>query len=217
MKQTDEMLLTLAKSCGFSLREPEQTLEMKVSGMKFRIRAYTAPGLGHVSEMTATGFFGLMKMDTLIITPTRVDMPLFSYDRILALGNDTMIFELYDTLLGETDLSALDEAKAACGALPDHDLGSHWYDAIKLPQSLSKKGKKQTPAFDKAAGGYLEAYLQAAAGAAPCEEKGKREKAGVYVEGLLEHGGPSTDVFKRSLGPEKTAELFRGTLFATQG
>ena len=217
MKQTSDMLLTLAKNCGFSTADPDQVLEMKVSGMKFHIRTYTATGLGHVSEMTASGFFGLMKMDTLIITPTEVDMPLFSYDRVLAMGNDTLIFELYDTLLGKTDLSALDAVKATCASLPDHELGSHWYDSIKLTQSLSKKGKKQeTAAFDKTATAYLNAYLQAAVAAASCEAKPKQEKAGIYVEGLLKHGGPSTDVFKKGIGEEKTAELFRKTLFATQ-
>ena len=217
MKQTGEMLLTLAKNCGFSVTAPDQELEMKVSGMNFHIRTYTAAGLGHVSEMIATGFFGLMKMDTLIITPTQVDMPLFSYDRVHAMGKDTLIFELYDTLLGSTDLSSIDAVKQSAAYLPDHDLGLHWYDSMKLSQSLSKKGKKaQTLDFDKTAAAYLNAYLQAAGAAASCEAKPKREKAGIYVEGLLKHGGPSTDVFKKGIGEEKTAELFRKTLFATQ-
>ena len=63
---------------------------------------------------------------------------------------------------------------------------------------------------------YLEAFLATSQNAAPCEAKPKREKAGIYVEGLLKHGGPSTDVFKKGIGEEKTAELFRKTLFATQ-
>ena len=101
--------------------------------------------------------------------------------------------------------------------MPDHDLGVHWYDSIKLPQSLSKKGKnKQTPAFDKAAMDYLEAYLQAAKVAPGCDQAGiKLEKASAYVEGLLQHGGPSTDVFKKGIGQEQTADLFRRVLFGT--
>ena len=49
-----------------------------------------------------------------------------------------------------------------------------------------------------------------------CDAAPKREKASVYVEGLLKHGGPSTDVFKKGIGEEKTAELFRKVLFATE-
>lgn len=190
--------------------------KMKVSGMTFRIRRFHAEGLGPVSEMVASGFFRLMKMDTLIITPTEKDMPLFSYDRVHAMGNDTLIFELYNTLLGETDLSALEQVKEDAKYLPDHDLGTHWYDSIKLPVSLSKKGKKKdTPGFDATVIHYLAKYLETAQAAAVCEAAPKREKASVYVEGLLTNGGPSTDVFKKGIGEEKTAELFRKYLFAT--
>ena len=217
MKQTSKMLLTLAENYGFSTQDPDQELDLKVSGMKFHIRSFTAPGLGHISEMIASGFFGLMKMDTLIIIPTEVDMPLFSYDRVLAMGNDTLIFELYDTLVGLTDLSALDVIKESVKSLPEHDLGVHWYDSIKLPQSLSKKGKKKvSTAFDQAATDYLAAYLCAAKAAAPCEAEPKRQKASIYVEGLLTNGGPSTDVFKKGIGAERTAEVFRKCLFGTE-
>ena len=57
---------------------------LKVKGMQFCIRAFRAEGLGHVSVMQAKGFFGLMKMDTLIVNPFQVDLPLYSYDRIFA-------------------------------------------------------------------------------------------------------------------------------------
>lgn len=191
--------------------------KLKANGMKFSIRAFRAEGLGWVSVMTAAGFFGLMKMDTLIINPTEVDMPLLSYDRVHAMGNDTLIYELYDTMLGQTDLSLLDKAKGRTNLLPDHDLGKHWYDDIKLPQSLSKKCKKvQSPTFDNAAHQYLLAFLNAAKAAPACEAQPKQEKASVYVEGLLTHGGPSTDVFKKAIGEEKAARLFRTVLFGTQ-
>ena len=191
--------------------------KMKVSGMNFEIWAFHAEGLGHVSAMTATGLFGLMKMDTLIINPTERDLPLFSYDRVHALGNDTLIYELYDTLLEKADLAGLEAVKARYADLPDHDLGQHWYDGIKLAVSLSKKGKKAlSAAFDSCAMDYLEAYLDSAENAPWCDPAGKKAKAAVYVEGLLEHGGPSTDVFKKGLGPEKTALLFRHILFGTE-
>ena len=41
----------------------------------------------------------------------------------------------------------------------------------------------------------------------------KQEKAAYYVNGLLANGGPSTDVFKKPLGDEVTAKLFRNVLF----
>ena len=213
---TEKMLTAIAKVLPMTELPCGEYANQKVSGMKFQIRRFHAEGLGPVSVMVAKGFFGLMKMDTLIITPTEVDMPLFSYDRVHAMGNDTLIYELYDTLLGQADLEALNAVKEKYRHLPDHDLGEHWYDSIKLAVSLSKKGKKvHTAAFDACAMEYLEGFLTAAGAAASCEASPKREKASVYVEGLLTHGGPSTDVFKKGIGDEKTADLFRRILFAT--
>ena len=44
----------------------------------------------------------------------------------------------------------------------------------------------------------------------------KMKKASIYVEELIKNGGPSTDAFKKAIGEEKTAELFRKVLFATE-
>ena len=191
--------------------------QIKVNGMKFTIEQYEAKGLGNVSVMCATGFFGLMKMDTLIINPSVCDAPLFSYDRILAMGNDTLIIELYDTVLGEVNMEGIRKVKEAYAALPERDPGQHWYDNIKYPESISKKGKKkESAAFDSMTEAYLSEYLELAKCSANCEETQKLEKASVYVEGLLTNGGPSTDVFKKHYGEEKTAYLFRNILFGTQ-
>ena len=209
-----QMLRTITESFHLNGLVIGEFQKMKVNGMNFQIWAFHAEGLGHVSAMVASGFFGLMKMDTLIITPTQIDMPLLSYDRVLAMGNDTLIYELYDTYVDKTELAAVAEVKAQHAALPDHDLGEHWYDSIKLAESISKKGKKMhTVPFNVLTKTYMDAFLVDCAKAPACDGAVKREKASVYVEGLLSHGGPSTDVFKNELGVEKTARLFREVLF----
>ncbi len=189
--------------------------KLKTNGMTFTVNAYNAEGLGHLSVMRAKGFFGLMKMDTVIINPTALDLPLYSYDRIYAMGNDTLIVELYDTLLNECDLGKLNEIKTGYTDLSERDPGEHWYDSIKLSQSISKKGKRRQQArFDDLATKHFQAYLWTDAQAVSNAEA-KQKKAAFYVEGLLKNGGPSTDVFKKSLGEEKTAKLFREVLFGT--
>ena len=214
---TEHLLSCLQQKYSLTAIDAGEFDRLKANGMTFTVRAYHAEGLGHVSVMQAAGFFGLMKMDTLIINPTEIDLPLYSYDRIFAMGNDTLIVELYDTLLGAYDASALAAAKAEHTDLAERDPGVHWYDSIKLPVSFSKKGKNaHTAACNSCAMQYLEAFLTTSQNADPCEAEPKRKKASVYVEGLLTHGGPSTNVFKKSIGEEKTAELFRKTLFATQ-
>ena len=190
--------------------------KMKVSGMNFEITAFKAEGLGHISVMRASGFMGLMKMDTLIINPREIDLPLYSYDRILAMGNDTLITELYDTLVGDYSDEALIKVKDSYTDLAERDPGEHWYDSIKLPSSISKKGKKNhTDRMDELTVKHFEAYLASSA-AAVTEKAAKQEKAKAYVNGLLEKGGPSTDVFKKSIGEAKTRELFENILFGTK-
>ena len=188
---------------------------LKASGMTFKVEAYLAEGLGHVSVMRAKGFFGLMKMDTLIINPTELDLPLYSYDRILAMGNDTLIVELYDTLVGDYAEDGMNAVKEKFSALPDRDPGEHWYDSIKLTSSISKKGKKITAELDTMALEHFKAYLSSSD--SRIEDTGsKKDKAAVYVNGLLEKGGPSTDVFKKQLGVEKTTKLFKEILFGIE-
>lgn len=189
---------------------------LKASGMTFSVKAYKAEGLGHVSVMRAKGFFGLMKMDTLIVNPYDVDLPLYSYDRIFAMGNDTLIVELYDTLVGTYSEEHLQTVKSEYTDLAERDPGEHWYDDIKLASSISKKGKKKQQArFDELAMKHFEVYLSEEMDFVS-EKRVKQEKASYYVNGLLEKGGPSTDVFKKELGEEKTAQLFKEVLFGTK-
>lgn len=213
---TDKLLDMIGVKHRLCEKEVGAFKTVSANGMKFKITAYNAEGLGHVSVMRAGGFFGLMNMDTLIINPTELDLPLYSYDRIYAMSNDTLIVELYDTLLEKCDLSELENVKSGFADLEDRDAGEHWYDSIKLSESISKKGKKaQTRRFDKLATRHLAAYIGAEAGAVENRAE-KMKKASIYVEGLIKNGGPSTDAFKKAIGEEKTAELFRKVLFATE-
>ena len=213
---TDHLLALLKAQYPLRACDAGEFSALKASGMRFTVEAYEAEGLGHVSVMRAKGFFGLMKLDTLIVNPTERDLPLYSYDRILAMGNDTLIAELYDTPGGGFTSPELDALLERSAALPDRDPGTHWYDGIRLSQSISKKGKKpERQAFDRLAEDHFAAWL-GAAGQPLTDKAAKRAKAAAYVDGLLTHGGPSTDVFKKALGQEKTELLFRKVLFGTE-
>ena len=213
---TDRILNVLKSQYPLQPLDAGEFASLKAGGMKFAVKAYRAEGLGHVSVMRAKGFFGLMKMDTLMIVPKEKDLPLYSYDRIHAMGNDTLIVELYDTLTAPFDASPIDKVRQRFSALPERDPGEHWYDGIKLPQSISKKGKKtETLALDELALEHFDAYIHANA-AAVTDPAAKNSRSALYVNGLLEMGGPSTDVFKKTLGEAATAKLFKRVLFGTE-
>lgn len=212
---TEKLLCLIKEKYTLTKLDVGEFATLKANGMRFTVEAYCAEGLGHVSVMRAGGFFGLMKMDTLMIVPKQKDLPLYSYDRIYAMGNDTLIVELYDTMTVKADLSALDSVKAGFSHLPERDPGEHWYDDIKLPQSISKKAKKaQTLELDSMALAHFELYLNMPS-TDVSDMNAKAERSVGYVNGLLTHGGPSTDVFKKALGEEKTAKLFKEVLFGT--
>ena len=215
-KQHDRKIISILKE-KYVLTEVSagDMARLKANGMTFDIKAYKAKGFGHISVMRAKGFFGLMKMDTLIVNPYEADLPLYSYDRILAAGNDTLIVELYDTLLGAYDEEPLQAVKREYTDLDERDPGEHWYDSIKLLSSISKKGKKsQSLRFDELARKHFEAYLSK--GEKTLDKDAKMHKARLYVDGLLQNGGPSTDVFKKALGNEKTEKLFYNILFGIE-
>lgn len=213
---TDKLLKLIDEKYPLKKLDVGEFSSLKASGMRFSVLAYHAEGLGHVSVMRAVGFFGLMKMDTLIVNPNEIDLPLYSYDRIFAMGNDTLIVELYDTMLEKCELAELSSVKEKYSHLPERDPGEHWYDYIKLSSSISKKGRKsQAEKLDSLAAEHFERYISTSA-STEFDVGKKVEMACVYVNGLLEKGGPSTDVFKKALGEVKTGELFKKVLFGTE-
>jgi len=213
---TDKMLNLVKEEFSLTEIDAGEFSTLRANGMTFTVKAYRAEGLGHLSVMQARGFFGLMRMATLMIVPKEKDLPLYSYDRIHAMGNDTLIVELYNTLTEELDLSVLDCIKAKYSHIPQRDPGEHWYDRIKLPQSISQKGKRSHIAeLDALTLEHFSAYLHAPAGEVSDSEK-KRMLSAQYVHGLLEQGGPSTDAFKKALGIETTETLFKKVLFGIE-
>ena len=113
-------------------------------------------------------------------------------------------------------LYQINQIKKEYPDLAERDPGEHWYDSIKLASSISKKGKKkQQGRFDELAWKHFEAYISSEA-VPVSDTDAKVQKASYYVNGLLEKGGPSTDVFKKALGEEMTTKLFREILFGTR-
>ena len=210
---TDNLVAIIRNRHALTALDAGEYSEMKVSGMKFTISAFHAEGLGHVSVMNAKGFFGLMKMETLIIVPDDEDRPLFSYDLINAMGNMTLYLEMYDTVAGVYDASPLDALKEKYSSIPDHDPGKHWYDDIRLKESIYKKDRKNA-LIPSLAEEFLKTYIESPASKTE-ERKLKKTKTKAYVDGLISHGGPSTDVFKKNVGEEKTKDLFEKVLFGT--
>ena len=70
--------------------------KLVIQGMNFAIDIYEAVGLGRVAVMRASGLLGLMRRDTLIVSPLEKAAPLVSYERIKVFGKETYILTKYD-------------------------------------------------------------------------------------------------------------------------
>ena len=216
---TNKILELIKKNHTLTPKSVGDFKTFKAKGMTFQCSAFNAEGLGHVSLMRAKGFFGLMKMDTLVIAPIDKDLPLLSYDRIYAMGNDTLFIELFDTMGDKkANLSTLAGVKSRFTHLPERlsegEEPKHWYDDIRLPETTSKKGKKCSAGFDAYALAYINEYLNLEAD--DCDRNEKVARTDLYANGLVNNGGPATDVFKEQFGEEKTSNIIRVVLFGTK-
>ncbi len=203
--------------------DPGEYANVKGGMINANVKQYYIEGVGNLAIQKAKAMLGLMKMDMTCITPIDRDLPLFSYDIVDAMGNYTLIIEMYDVMLDnkkfmEVDLKDFLSIKEKYANLPDDDRGEHWYDDIKLESSVSKKDKKKAiaEAVDELYGEYLEKYFKMASEMPELEDKeAKRAKSHAYVEGLLSNGGPSTDQFVKMIGKEKTSEYFGNVIFGS--
>lgn len=189
---------------------PFQTFSGK--GMTFHLESYDWNGQACVSHLTMKAFFGLMKMDTLICTPYSKDMPLFSYDYIYALGRHQLLVEAYDTLVNPVDLSAMQAVKDSYRHLKDKPTKPAWFDALKLPPTLSKTGDRTT--LSALADAMITSYLDIFASARDIDRTLKTARNAEYVEGLI-NDGPTFRVVSKMLGVEPAKTLFRRFLFGT--
>lgn len=213
---TEKMLAFINAAYPFTERDSGEYARTTVNGMAVTFRCFDAEGLGNVSVMHGQ-IPGAMGMETLVVNPFARDMPLFSYDRILAGGRDTLFLELYDTKVSCTpDAAGLAALKADCADLTDVPTKPNWYDAIHYPQSIVKTASQDlTPRLDTLTEDYLAEYLRMTALAPACDPAEKKKAASAYTEGLLNNGGASTDGFLKAKGMEFTRGLFREVLFGT--
>ena len=212
----DCMLLSAASRFPLRRLDIGEFAVISGKGMRFRTRVYDAVGAGRLCLMEMQAFFGLMKMESAVFSPTELDGPLFSCDAVDAAGNATLLLELYDTTLSHPGMEALAALKAEHADLPAHDPGSHWYDSLRLPVSDFKKGKGLRDAFAAYARAYNEAYFSLLPGCGACDPAGKRRRNAAYAEGLLKNGGPAVDTFRKLLGEEKTALFLKKYMFCCE-
>lgn len=211
----EKLIEEFAQSYTFDAIENKEFESFKVNGMDFEVKAYDAQFLGRVSSMKGKMKFGLMKMETLIVNPLELDVPLFSLDLIQVPGKLIVILEQYDTLVNaKRNESVFLNIKEKYEDLEDRSSKSAWYDELRYSSSIGKKvSKKKADRVKEMIEEYFEAYLDLCRDARVIGKEEKKVKADLYRDGLLENGGASTDSFLKAWGREKTERFFKEVLF----
>lgn len=189
--------------------------QVKAGMVSFEMEAYDVKDVGRVSFLRGKAMMGLMKMETVMITTKEHDSPLFSYDRILAMGKDTMIIEMFQTMEHPHSYPELSDLKKKYSDLKPFQPKENWYDSLLMDECVFFKDKEHKK-LDDFYSEYLSNFLESIKKDPILDSCKKLSLHRKYVDGLLEHGGPSTDVFVKAVGKEKTKELFRKFLFGVE-
>ena len=203
-------LSLLERSYTLKKEDPGADAHLSAKGMVFDTEAWELPGLGHFCLMRMKAFFGLMKMDTAVLTVNGKDVPLLNLDWVRAFGKETQIAELYDTQLTPypaEKLAAYEALRVRDDELPSPPSKAHWYDAILYPCSYHKAGKGVSERFARAARDYLETFLRQLAEAPACDAAAKAEKNRAFAERLFAEGGPAVDQVTKLFGRETARRL----------
>lgn len=194
--------------------ELKEFSKVKVGPISFEIECFDVDNIGRVSYLNGKGLLGLMKMETLMITPLFNDSPLFSYDEVKVLKNDTFIIEMYNTCKDKKEYNDLLKIKEKYNYFKKHELEKRWYDNLRCKESLSFKEKGKNK-FAELLKEYLSSFLNDIKNDNLIDVDTKKDLHNQYVDKLINEGGPSTDVFIKHIGKEKTAVLFKKYLFGT--
>ena len=190
--------------------------QFKARGLRFSLKSYKAEGLGHISVLQGEGVFGLFKRDVVIITPLKLDLPLYTYDRVHFMGIDKLIVEMYNTIVSDFCSQEMHRVKRNYSSLKERGSFSPFFESMRLPSSFHKKSWFQrSPSFDKLTMDHFAAYLSSSDSKQE-DTKEKKERTSFFVEGFLENGDPATSYFIRKYGPKKTSLLYKKYIFGIE-
>ncbi len=179
----------------------------------FDCEAYTVKDIGNLFFIEMKALFGLMKMETTVLTPVNKDLSFCNFDIIKAMGNETHMFEMYRSAIKDTDLSAFNAIKEKYSDLENYETEKRWYDDCRLESSICKKGKKISEKAEAMLKECLDLYLELLDKANDCDPEAKKEKTKEYVDRLLSEGGAAVDSMNKIIGKEKTAKLVREFMY----
>ena len=197
---------------------------IKICGvMKFLVEQYAMEGVGNLSVMRMRMGLPLMTMATVVVTPFEKNLPLMSADLIYMMGRRKVYIEFYDLAAQKDErylrhIARLASISERYASLPPCPPAPAWYDHL-LAATVYRSGKagddgQLLDLLGDCIRGYSEMCADTPRLDVPKQAEKRRITVG-YVDGLVERGGTSTNLFKKALGEDITREFFSKVLFGT--
>lgn len=186
-----------------------------IDGANFNINAYDVEGVGRVATVEMKRLIGLWNMQSVIITPFEVDMPIFYCNKHREKGKYIYRMEMFDTQMNPIEMDEIAAINEKYASLPDDPQNERWYDAVKLSNSVVKKvEKKNKEELTKLALEHFRAYFEKLQTAPECKSTEKKKKATVFVNDLCKQSGIAVvEIFIANYGEKVAAKLCNEVLF----
>ena len=211
MQIINQMKSELSRFCTLRKEDIGADAHLAKRGLVFETESYVLEGLGHLCVMRMKAPLGLMRMETVVLSCTHRDVPLFNLDRVRVPGRETVIAELYDTQLApwpQDSQNAFARIKSRYADIPDAAAAdAHWYDAVLYPCSFHKACRGASARLAEAAGEYALAFLSRLESAEPCDAEKKQGKVRDFAQRLFAEGGPAVNQVTKLFGREAAARL----------
>ena len=192
----------------FELREitPEKYRTMGSPMMRFRLEQYEVDGLGNLCVLRTKAMLGLMKLVTVVVTPSSGKNVPFLLIDTMDMGKKHLCYvEYYDCTAAGADRDLLLAAGAPYADVADYAEKPAWYVSERMAGSLIKTGDRAR--LEQMALDALAAYREQAAAAPVKAENIAGLRA--FQRRMVREGNPSTAALTRTLGKEGAEAFFQ--------
>lgn len=176
--------------------------------MKFSVSQYEVKGFGYITTVDTNAMFGLMRLSTIVFTPSDgCSVPFLLIDTMDMKNKHLAYVEYYDCAAEPSVIEGSDKYVEKYSGIPDYAEKEAWYIARRTPYSLIKGGENiPAETLSTMVINCVKDYLDALK-TAPKDNKnilGLKE----FQHDMMTLGNPSSDTLSRVLGDDGAREFF---------
>ena len=184
--------------------------------LRFNIDRYDVKDVGNLCILNMHGFWGLVKMETVVFASETRDVPLFNTDNISFGKKTVQLVELYDTRIASGDGSLESKCMAVKNGdddIEDYSSGASDYSAKLMSCSYGKQTGMITDRLTESAERYVDIFIEELERAPERDAKIGKEKNVEFADSLLKNGGPAVNKIKKMFGEQKACRIIRDHMY----